>query len=163
MPPPEGPDAAPGSDAVPELGVASGVDEAALLDAARRAREQAYAPYSGFRVGAALLDADGRVWLGANVENAAYPATICAERTALPAAVVAGAREFVALAVAGDGDGPCTPCGTCRQVLYEFAPDLLVLASGATGATARYVLGRDLLPDGFGPRRLTGHGASGST
>ena len=133
---------------------AADIDEDALLGAAREVRQRAYAPYSGFRVGAALLDADGRVWLGANVENAAYPVTICAERTALPEAVVAGARDFVALAVVCDGDGPCTPCGMCRQVLYEFAPDLLVVCAGADGRRVRYVLGRDLLPDGFGPRRL---------
>ena len=132
----------------------SEVDEAALVEAASAAREIAYAPYSGFRVGCALLTADGHVFTGANVENAAYGSTICAERVALPAAVVAGARDFLALAVVGDGDGPCTPCGACRQVLFEFAPDLLVIAGGADGAVARYVLGRDLLPDGFGPARL---------
>ena len=136
-------------------------DEDALLAAARGAQDHAYVPYSGFRVGAALLDADGTVWTGANVENAAYPATICAERTALPAAVVAGVRQFVALAVVGDGDGPCTPCGICRQVLFEFAPDLVVIAAGTTGQTARYILGRDLLPDGFGPVRLHHHGNGG--
>lgn len=130
------------------------VDERALLAAAREVRERAYAPYSGFRVGCALLAADGRVFLGANVENAAYSPTICAERVALPAAVVAGVRDFTALAVVGSGDGPCTPCGVCRQVLYEFAPDLLVIAAGETGEIARHHLGRDLLPHGFGPTRL---------
>jgi len=136
-------------------------DEAALLAEATAAQAAAYAPYSGFRVGCALLAADGRVFRGANVENAAYPATICAERVALPAAVVAGVRDFVALAVIGSGPGPCTPCGTCRQVLFEFAPDLEVVAAGSDGATARHVLGRDLLPDGFGPRRLRAGGGSG--
>jgi cytidine deaminase len=130
----------------------------ALLDRARGAQARAYAPYSGFRVGCALLAADGRVFEGANVENAAYSPTICAERVALPAAVVAGVRDFAGLAVVGDGPGPCTPCGVCRQVLFEFAPDLEVLAAGSDGATARYVLGRDLLPDGFGPRRLAAGG-----
>jgi cytidine deaminase len=125
-----------------------------LLAAARDAQAHAYAPYSRFRVGAALLAADGRVFLGANVENAAYPATICAERVALPSAIVAGVRDFAALAVVGDGPGPCAPCGTCRQVLSEFAPDLVVLASGSDGALERYVLGRDLLPGAFGPDRL---------
>lgn len=132
------------------------VDEAALVEAASRARELAYAPYSNFRVGAALLAEDGRVFTGANVENAAYGSTLCAERVAMPAAVVAGVRKFSALAVVGDGDGPTTPCGACRQVLFEFAPDLVVIAGGAEGVTARYVLGRDLLPDGFGPVRLSG-------
>jgi cytidine deaminase len=129
-------------------------DEAALLAAARAVQAHAYVPYSGFRVGAALLAADGRVFRGANVENAAYSPSICAERVALPQAVVAGARQFTALAVVGDGDGPCMPCGVCRQVLFEFAPDLVVIAAGATGESARYVLARDLLPHGFGPARL---------
>jgi cytidine deaminase len=132
----------------------TGPDLDGLLAQARDAQSRAYVPYSGFRVGAALLTGDGRVFLGANVENAAYSPSICAERVAVPAAIVAGARELVALAVVGDGPGPCTPCGVCRQVLFEFAPDLVVIAAGTSGDPARYVLGRDLLPDGFGPRRL---------
>lgn len=132
----------------------SDYDEGALIAAARDAQARAYAPYSRFRVGCALLAADGTVYSGANVENAAYSPTICAERVALPQAVVEGHREFVALAVVCDGDGPCTPCGVCRQVLFEFAPDLHVICAGADGTAARYVLGRDLLPDGFGPSRL---------
>lgn len=140
------------------------VDWDDLLERAYAAQESAYAPYSGFRVGCALMAEDGRVFLGANIENAAFSPTICAERAALPAAVVAGAREFVAMAVVGDGPGPCTPCGVCRQVLYEFAPDLEILAGGSDRVTARYVLSRDLLPHGFGPRRLAAGadpGASG--
>lgn len=131
-----------------------------LLERAREAQGRAYAPYSGFRVGAALLAGSGRVYLGANVENAAYSPSICAERVALPKAVVEGEREFVALAVIGDGPGPCTPCGVCRQVLVEFAPDLVVLAVGSDGARAQYVLGRDLLPASFGPARLAAATAS---
>lgn len=134
------------------------LDEAALVARARAAQASAYAPYSGFKVGAALLAADGRVFTGANVENAAFSPTICAERVALPVAVVAGVRAFAALAVVGDGDGPCTPCGVCRQTLYEFAPDLVVLAAGASGEVARFVLSRDLLPHGFGPARLRSGG-----
>jgi cytidine deaminase len=130
------------------------LDLDALLEQARAMQANAYVPYSGFRVGAALLTDDDRVFLGANVENAAYSPSICAERVAVPAAVVAGARSFAALAVVGDGPGPCTPCGVCRQVLYEFAPDLQIIAGGTSGEPARYVLGRDLLPDGFGPVRL---------
>ena len=129
-------------------------DEAALVEAARSAQQRAYAPYSGFRVGAALLAGDGTVFTGANVENAAYGSTLCAERVAMPAAIVAGVRDFIALAVVGDGDGPCTPCGACRQVLFEFAPDLIVIAGGVSGAPARYRLGAQLLPEGFGPTRL---------
>jgi cytidine deaminase len=136
----------------------SPVDWDGLLAEAIAAQVRAYAPYSGFRVGAALLAADGRVFVGANVENAAYSPSICAERVALPAAVVAGATEFAALAVVGDGPGPCTPCGVCRQVLFEFAPDLEILAAGTDGAAARYVLSRDLLPHGFGPGRLRAGG-----
>jgi cytidine deaminase len=140
------------------------VDAEALLAEARAAQESAYAPYSGFRVGCALLVADGRVFRGANIENAAYPATICAEIATLPAAVLAGARDFVAMAVVGDGPGPCTPCGQCRQVLFEFAPDLLVLSAGTDGEVLRLSLGEELLPHGFGPKRLAagsadpGHG-----
>lgn len=130
------------------------VDWDALLEQAYAAQEQAYAPYSGFRVGCALMAADGRVFLGANVENAAFSPTICAERTALPSAIVAGAREFLALAVVGDGPGVCAPCGVCRQMLYEFAPDLEILAGGSDRVTQRFVLSRDLLPHGFGPARL---------
>ncbi len=98
-----------------------------LLIAARRAREQAYAPYVPVRVGAALLCASGRIFTGANVQNAALSAGICAERVALFAAISAGEREFAALAVVSDRQ--LTPCGVCRQALAEFAPDLsLVLA-----------------------------------
>ena len=132
----------------------AGFDPEALLAIASEMREHAYAPYSSFRVGCALLASDDRVFVGANVENAAYGSTICAERVAMPLAILDGARDFVALAVVGDGDGPCTPCGACRQVLFEFAPDLLVLSGGADGAVSQYRLGRDLLPDGFGPARL---------
>lgn len=125
-----------------------------LLAAAVQARDRAYAPYSGFRVGAALETTDGTVHLGCNVESAAYPATICAERTALVGAIAAGTTTFRRIAVIGSGPGPTTPCGMCRQLLFEFAPDLEVLAAGTDGATATYVLGRDLLPEGFGPARL---------
>jgi cytidine deaminase len=125
-----------------------------LLQAAIDVRERAYAPYSNFHVGAALQAEDGTVVVGCNVESAAYPATICAERSALVAAVSLGHRGFTRLAVIGSGAGPTTPCGVCRQMLFEFAPDLQVLAAGTDGAQAEYVLGRDLLPDGFGPTRL---------
>lgn len=133
-------------------------EEAALVAAARRAMAGSYAPYSGFRVGAAVLCADGRVFTGANVENAAYAAALCAERVAVPSAIACGARDLVALAIVGEGPGPCTPCGICRQVLFEFAPDLLVIATGTDGPLARYVLSRDLMPHGFERSRLHGDG-----
>lgn len=120
-----------------------------LVEHARAARGHAYAPYSGFRVGAALSVPDGRVFTGVNVESASSPAGICAERAALAAAVTAGARELVALAVAGGGTQPCVPCGLCRQALHELAPDLQVLAAGEVGEAVSYVLGRDLLPHAF--------------
>lgn len=127
-----------------------------LVDAARRVQERAYAPYSRFRVGAALRAGDGRVYTGVNIENASYPAGFCAERSALAAAVTAGARQFDRIAVVCDGEAPCTPCGICRQALYELAPELVVIAAGSGGTTATYSLARDLLPHGFGPERLRG-------
>ena len=125
----------------------------ALLDAAAGARANAYAPYSGFAVGAALLTADGRVVVGCNVENAAYPAGICAERTAVAAAVAGGARQHVAIAVVGSGPGPTTPCGMCRQVLNEMSPDLRVLCAGSDRRVSAHRL-ESLLPHSFGPARL---------
>jgi len=125
------------------------VDHAALVEQARAVRIHAHAPYSGYGVGAALAAGGGQVYLGVNVESAAYPAGICAERAALGAAVTAGARDLVTLAVAGSGDQPCVPCGVCRQALHELAPDLEVLAAGDVGKPVRYVLGRDLLPHAF--------------
>jgi cytidine deaminase len=125
-----------------------------LIELARSARDRAYAPYSGFRVGAALLCADGRVFLGCNIENAAYPAGLCAERAALAAAVTAGAREFTQIVIAGSGREPCTPCGICRQSFYEFAPKLRVICAGLGDAFEVYTL-CELLPGGFGPGSLT--------
>lgn len=122
---------------------------AALVEQARAVRVNAYAPRSGFAVGAALLAADGQVFLGVNVENAASPAGMCAERAALAAAVTAGISGLVAIAVAGEGAGPCVPCGMCRQALHELAPDLAVYAAGAVGPAVTYHLGRDLLPHAF--------------
>lgn len=135
--------------------------DAALLRAAATARDNAYAPYSGFLVGAALRCADGTVVPGCNVENAAYPATICAERSALVAAIARGHRSFEAIAVIGSGPGATTPCGICRQMLYELSPDLRVIASGTDGAVATYALGEDLLPEAFGPVRLAAAEGSG--
>jgi cytidine deaminase len=109
-----------------------------LMDAARAARAHAYAPYSAFPVGAALLCADGSVVAGCNVENASYGLSMCAERTAIFAAVASGHRRFEAIAVAGPDDATTPPCGACRQVLSEFGPALrlLYLRAGAIEATS---------------------------
>ena len=116
-----------------------------LIRAAAGARENAYAPYSGYMVGAALLCADGRVFTGVNLENASYPAGLCAERAALAAAVTAGARHFPALAVYAEGE--VTPCGICRQALAEFG-DLDVICAGP-GTKARVFRLSGLLPEAF--------------
>jgi cytidine deaminase len=122
-----------------------------LVAAALEARKRAYAPYSHYYVGAALLASDGSVILGCNVENAAYPSTICAERVALTSAVAQGKREFVAIAVATANGG--SPCGTCRQVMAELGLDMVVYISDAAGKYSTTSV-RELLPDSFGPQRL---------
>ena len=125
-----------------------------LVELAFSMLERSYSPYSGFAVGAALLCADGAVFTGCNVENAAYGSTICAERTALLKAVSEGCREdFLAIAIAGRGEDYCWPCGSCRQMLYEFAPDLRVLCARGDGAFVETKLSQ-LLPHGFGPKSL---------
>ena len=124
-----------------------------MLERARAAKGRAYAPYSKFHVGAALLCADGSVFDGCNVENASYPAGTCAERVALGAAVVAGHREFTAVAIATDASTATPPCGICRQALAEFAPSLAVVAMDATGGVTRWTL-NDLLPNPFTPASL---------
>jgi cytidine deaminase len=130
-----------------------------LLRLAREARANAYAPYSDFPVGAALLASDGRVFAGVNVENASLGLTTCAERTAVVSAIAAGAPGFRAIAVAGPDDTlPCPPCGSCRQILYEANPDLTVVTVGEDG-DPRVTPLRELIPFAFdggavrGPRR----------
>src|SRR5262245_50472784 len=119
-----------------------------LLAQAVAARARAYCPYSGFAVGAAALTASGRVFPGCNVENAAYPATICAERAALLGAYAAGEREIVALAVIADSPTTISPCGTCRQVIYELAPRCKVVLANTRG-DVRLTTPQELLPGGF--------------
>lgn len=127
-------------------------DLATLIQQAITASQNAYVPYSHYHVGAALLAQDGRVFTGCNVENAAYPVCICGERTALVKAVSEGARTFETIVVATVNGG--TPCGVCRQMLYEFAPDLRVVIVDFSGKVYHDLMLRDLLPHGFRPDDL---------
>ncbi len=125
-----------------------------LVDRAFAMHRFSYAPYSHFTVGAALLCRDGTVFTGCNVENAAYGSTICAERTALLKAVSEGHRDdWEAIAIAGCGEDYCWPCGSCRQMLYEFAPALRVLVARGDRSYVSMSLAQ-LLPQGFGPKSL---------
>jgi len=126
-----------------------------LLEAARSALRQAYAPYSGFRVGAAIRTASGGIFAGCNVENASYPVSLCAERGAIAAAILAGEREITEVLIVSDSPDPCPPCGMCRQALWEFGPDLLVHLVGRDGDSRTLSL-RTLLPEAFGPSSLDG-------
>jgi cytidine deaminase len=134
--------------------MADEVTLAKLVAAAQAARAQAYAPYSNFAVGAAVLDEQGRIHAGCNVENAASPQGLCAEANAIAHLVMAGGRRIEAVAVVGVADEPVTPCGGCRQRIREFAADgTPVLVADESGLRARFTLG-ELLPASFGPRHL---------
>ena len=128
--------------------------QAALIKAAQAVRAHAHAPYSSFAVGAAVLDEQGRIHAGCNVENAAYPQGWCAEASALAVMVAAGGKRVQAVAVCAEGAELVTPCGGCRQKLREFAADdCVVLAADMTRLRASFTLG-DLLPHSFGPAHL---------
>ena len=130
------------------------MDADSIVAAAIAARAAAYAPYSGFHVGAAVRGESGAVYRGCNVENSAYPEGICAEAAAIAALVMAGERRITEVAVAGGGDELCTPCGGCRQKIREFAAGSVpILVCGPDGLRRRFTLA-DLLPASFGPRNL---------
>ena len=118
-----------------------------LFRMAVEASENAYAPFSNFHVGAALLTADGTVFTGVNIENSSYGATICAERTAMVKAISEGARDFQSIAIAGNG-GTSWPCGICRQFIYEFCPEIRVISGENEDELQVYTL-KELLPEGF--------------
>jgi cytidine deaminase len=130
-----------------------------LIAEAIRARLRAYAPYSQYRVGAALMGLSGTIYTGCNVENASYSATICAERAAVVKAVGEGEQVFRAISVVTPNGG--YPCGTCRQVLFEFSPDMLVIIADAEGRVVGEASLTELLSNGFGPDKLEWAAAEG--
>lgn len=119
-----------------------------IIEQAKKARKKAYAPYSKFRVGAALEAANGKIYTGCNIENASYSVTICAERVALAKAVSEGVKKFKRIAIAANSKGPCPPCGVCRQALYEFSPNLELIMTNLRGTTKTVKL-KDILPSPF--------------
>jgi cytidine deaminase len=128
-----------------------------LIAAAQNVRQHAYAPYSNYAVGAALLTADSQIFTGANVENSAFSLTICAERNAVSTAVSQGQHDFEALALVTKDGG--TPCGACRQVLSEFGPEIQVIIADEQGAVQEQLTIGELLPNGFGPNHVENSGA----
>jgi len=131
----------------------SNQEKQSLIDIANEARRRAYAPYSNYAVGAALRTKTGRLFTGVNVENAAYPTTICAERVAVFKAVSEGEREFEVIAVVTDNGG--SPCGSCRQVLAEFGLDTIVLIADGKGKLIEQTTVKELLPEAFTPDSLS--------
>ncbi len=125
-----------------------------LIAEAKKAREKAYAPYSNFKVGAAVLTSNGKIFSGCNIENSSYGLSICAERTAIFNAVSSGYREFTKIAVVTDSDTPSSPCGACRQVIFEFGDDIEVIMSNLKG-DMRIARIDELLKDGFTHRIKT--------
>ena len=124
-----------------------------LIDLGNTARQRAYAPYSNYPVGAALRTKTGRIYTGVNVENAAYPHTMCAERVAIFKAISDGEKEFEVISVVTDNGG--SPCGGCRQVMAEFALDMIVLMADGNGKLIKETTVRELLPEAFTPNHLT--------
>jgi len=129
------------------------MEDQSLLALAKKAKEKAYAPYSGFRVGAALLTQEGEIFLGCNVENISFGLTNCAERTAVFSAVAAGYKDFLALAVSSDSEKFTFPCGACRQVLVEFSPDMKIIMGNIND---EYIIksAENLLPNFFSEESL---------
>jgi cytidine deaminase len=125
----------------------------ALIDLGNTARQRAYAPYSNYPVGAALRTKTGRIYTGVNVENAAYPQTMCAERVAIFKAISDGEREFEVISVVTDNGG--SPCGGCRQVMAEFALDMIVLMADGNGKLIKETTVKELLPEAFTPNHLS--------
>ena len=130
----------------------SAINEGQLVEAALAGSERAYIPYSNYRVGAALLTATGQVFTGCNIENAGYSPTICAERTAMVKALSEGHQEFTTIAVVSRGAG--SPCGVCRQFMFEFAPAMKVILADLDGQVQLITTLSELLPHGFGPANL---------
>ena len=125
----------------------------ALIDLANATRQRAYVPYSNYPVGAALRTKTGRIYTGVNVENAAYPQTMCAERVAIFKAITDGEKEFEAISVVTDNGG--SPCGGCRQVMAEFALDMIVLMADGNGKLIKEITVKELLPEAFTPEHLS--------
>ena len=127
-----------------------------LFNRARTVRENAYAPYSHFKVGAALRSSNGEIYVGCNVENAAYPQGLCAEAGAISAMIAAGEKKILEICIVADSVQPIAPCGGCRQKIAEFAkPETLVTLADLKGGRTQRTIG-DLLPDSFGPEHLAG-------
>ena len=134
------------------MNTAKNEERQALIDLGNEARRRAYVPYSNYRVGAALRGKSGKIYTGVNIENAAYPVTVCAERVAIFKAISEGEREFDAISVVTDNGG--SPCGSCRQVMAEFGLDLVVYIADGEGTLVKETTVRDLLPGAFTPDHL---------
>jgi len=131
------------------------MEDKKLVLKAKKARENSYAPHSNFRVGAALLAKSGEVYTGTNVENSSFGLGVCAERLALFKAVSSGEKDFIKIAIIASGEEPITPCGLCRQVLFEFSPQMKVICSNLKGKVRKFNL-KKLLPYPFGYKRKKG-------